>query len=66
MVDRDFTEIELRTMLDRADRLEPAATPGRWLVHTRHAHAPWVVVVEAMLAEEVLVVITAYPQSRQQ
>lgn len=66
MVDRGFTEVDLRTMLERAERLEPAAAPARWLVLTRHENAPWVVAVEAVLADEVLVVVAAYPHPRQQ
>lgn len=62
MEERGFSEIELRTILDSASKLVPARRPGRWLVHTRHAGHPWVVVVEPDLDDKILMIVTAYPE----
>lgn len=64
MEDREFSEAELRTMLENAHRLETDHVPGRWLVHTRFARRPWVVVLEPDFTAEVLVVITAFERER--
>lgn len=61
MPQRDFTEIDLRTMLDRATRYQPDFIEGRWGVTTHHRHRAWEVVVEPDFVERLLVVITAYP-----
>jgi len=61
MGDRDFTETDLRQMLENAIGLSGAAWSGRWLVHTRHAGRPWTVIVEPDDVARLLVVITAYP-----
>lgn len=62
MEERGFSEIELRTMLDSASKLIPARRPGRWLIHTRRARHPWVVVVEPDLDGKILMIVTAYPE----
>ncbi len=62
MEERGFSEIELRTMLDSASKLIPARRPGRWLIHTRRARHPWVVVVEPDLDDKILMIVTAYPE----
>ena len=62
MEERGFSEIELRTMLDNASQLIPARRPGRWLIHTRHARHPWIVVVEPDLDDKILMIVTAYPE----
>lgn len=64
MADREFSEVELRTMLGNANRLKPDHVPGRWLVHTHHAGHPWIVVLEPDFTAEVLVVITAFERER--
>lgn len=61
MVDRGFTEVELRHMLERAVRLRRDIVPGRWVVATRHRRRRWEVIVEPDYEAELLVVITAYP-----
>jgi hypothetical protein len=64
MEDREFSEVELRTMLEHASRLEPDHVPGRWLVYAHHAGRPWIVLVEPDSIDEVLVVITAFQRER--
>lgn len=60
MEERGFSEVELRAMLENATELFPATRPGRWLVRTRHAGRPWVVVLEPDEADKLLFVVTAY------
>jgi len=61
MLDRMFTEIELRTMLDQAASWQPDVEPGRWAVATRYRRRSWEVIVEPDSESKVLVVVTAYP-----
>lgn len=61
MLDRDFSEIEIRTMLEGALALERAEEPGRWLVLARHGGVLWGIVVEPEYDAHVLAVITAFP-----
>ena len=61
MVQRNFTEIDLREMLHRAQRYRPDMMEGRWVIETQHRHRDWEVVVESDPEERLLVVITAYP-----
>ena len=63
MVDRDFTEVDLRRMLERARRLREDVVEGRWIVETRHARHPWEVIVEPDYQVQLLIVVTAYPVS---
>ena len=63
MVDRNFTEVDLRRMLERATRLRLDVVDGRWVVETRHARHPWEVIVEPDEEIRLLLVITAYPVS---
>lgn len=60
MVDRRFTEVDLRRMLEVATGFRRDVVPGRWVVETRHASAPWEVIVEPDESVHVLVVVTAY------
>lgn len=59
-----FQILKLRTMLDRALELVPGSRAGRWLVQTRHANRPWVVVVEPDPDERLLYVVTVHPQDK--
>jgi hypothetical protein len=61
MVDREFTELDLRQMLEDASGLRPDVEGGRWVVTARLRRRAWEVIVEPDEAERVLVVITAYP-----
>ena len=63
MIDRDFTEVDLRRMLEQASRLRPDVVDGRWVVETRHARHPWEVIVEPDEEIQLLIVVTAYPVS---
>ena len=64
MVDRDFTEIDLRTMLDHAEAYRIDVVEGRWVSETRHRRNPRHVIVELDYSESLLVVVPAYPVDR--
>ena len=61
MVQRDFTEIDLRSMLAAAKGYRADVVAERWIIETRHRGRAWEVIVEPDVAERLLVVITAYP-----
>lgn len=61
MEDRDFNEVELRTMLDRASNYRRDIVEGRWIIETHRAGGPWEVIVEPDAELRLLVVVTAFP-----
>jgi len=61
MEERDFTEIDLRTMLDKATDWRESVAPGRFVIESIHESLPWEIVVEPDDYEKVLIVVTAYP-----
>jgi hypothetical protein len=61
MVDRQFNEVDLRAMLENSDSFRSDIEPGRWIVETQHGRRRWEVIVEPLVAESILLVITAYP-----
>ena len=63
MEQRGVTEVEVRAMLEQATGVEPSVTEGRFMIHTRHAHHPWIVIVEPDGDAKLLVVVTAYEVS---
>lgn len=63
MVDRRFTEVDLRTMLKGANACQQSSIPGRWVISSRLRGRSWEVVVEPDEEAELVVVITAYPVS---
>jgi hypothetical protein len=60
MEQRDFTEVELRSMLQRASSYAPSVVEGRFMIETTHRGRPWIVIVEPDPEERLLVVVTAY------
>ena len=62
MVDRVFSETDLRTMMEAATGFRLTMTPGRYLIDTKHQSKSWIVVVEPDWDERTLVVVTAYPR----
>jgi len=60
MIDRSFSETDLRTMLDDASDVAPNKEPGRWTVTTRHHGNLWEVIVEPLGSERILRIVTAY------
>jgi hypothetical protein len=61
MLDRGFTELDLRRMLDVATGLDPDVLAGRWRVATRLRSEPWEIIVEPDPDTERMIVVTAYP-----
>jgi len=61
MTDRQFTEIDLRRMLEHATGHRADIEEGRWVIDARHKRAAWEVIVEPDTKTQLLVVVTAYP-----
>jgi hypothetical protein len=64
MVDRGFSEVDLRSMLQVARRLRTGNRAGRWVVETSHESQPWLVIVEPDEVKRTLVVVTAFAVKR--
>ena len=60
MLERGFSEVELRAMFNEAASLASSRRPGRWTIRTRHSGQPWIVVVEPDEEAGRLIVVTAY------
>jgi hypothetical protein len=60
MEDRDFSEIDLRTMLHGAGGWRADVVEGRFIIETVHARTSWEVIVEPDEEAHTLVVVTAY------
>jgi hypothetical protein len=64
MIDRAFTEVDLRLMIEVATGICPGGSAGRWTVETVRDGEAWEVVVEPDEIDRVIVVITAYKVTR--
>ena len=42
MIDRDFSEIDLRTMFEYATGYERDVVKGRWIIKTRNNKQKWI------------------------
>jgi hypothetical protein len=60
MEDRDFNELDLRTMLHAARGWRADVVEGRFIIETTHRQGAWEVIVEPDEVTHTLVVITAY------
>jgi hypothetical protein len=63
MIDRNFSETDLRLMLEQATGLRQDHVPGRWVVETTLDDVPWEVIVEPDEESVVLIAVTAYKHS---
>ena len=63
MVDREFSEVDLRLMLESSMAYRRDIVEGRWVIEARLRRRGWEVIVEPDLSAGVLLVITAYPIS---
>jgi hypothetical protein len=63
MEDRDFSEVDLRAMLEHARGHRSDVVDGRFVIETERKGAPWEVIVEPDEMDHLLVVVTAYPVS---
>ena len=61
MADRQFDEVDLRTMLETAVSYREDDEFGRFVIETRHGGRVWEVIVEPATSDEALIVITAFP-----
>jgi len=61
MEDRQFNEMDIRTMLEHARSHRRDIVEGRWVIETLHEEHPWEVIVEPDVMGKQLVLITAYP-----
>jgi hypothetical protein len=64
VVDRRFTEVDLRRTLGVAQGVRPDGVPGRWVAECRFRRRGWEIVLEPDAEAELLVVVTAYPVDR--
>jgi hypothetical protein len=64
MEERDFNEVDLRTMLLHTTDCRPDALAGRWIIACRHRRRRREVIVEPDELDRVLVIVTAYPVMR--
>jgi len=60
MVDRSFSELDLRAMLEHARGYRPDIMEGRWVIVASHRRRVWEVVVEPDFETKRLVIVTAY------
>ena len=60
MLDRSFSEVDLRTMLEHSKDCKPDIVDGRWVIVTVYHRRTWEVIVEPDIHADRLVVITAY------
>jgi hypothetical protein len=60
MIDRGFSEVDLRLMMQHATKIYVDHEPDRWVIKTEHHAEPWEIIVEPDNAEQLLIIITAY------
>jgi hypothetical protein len=61
MVDRRFSEINLREMLEEARGYRPDIVEGRWVIVAYYKRKAWEIIVEPDIGMKRLVIVTAYP-----
>lgn len=64
MEDRDFTEVDLRAMIEAATGYRKDVVEDRFVVETRFRRRPWEIIVEPDATGPFLVVVTAYGVDR--
>ena len=60
MIDRGFSEVEVRSMMKRAEAVRPEREPGRFVVEAQHLGGRWRLIVEPDPDREQIVVITGW------
>ena len=65
MAERDFNEVDLRQMLQNASGYLPDVEEGRWVIRSKHMRHLWKIIIEPNFEREVLVIVTAFPASRE-
>jgi len=61
MMDRHFSELDLRSMLERARGYRPDIVEGRWVIITTFRRRTWEIIAEPDGSTKRLVIVTAYP-----
>ena len=61
MLDRRFSELDLRSMLEHSRGYRPGVVEGRWVIVTSRRRRTWEVIVEPDFHARRLVIVTAYP-----
>ena len=61
MIDRSFSETDLREMMQNAHNFHSDLATGRFIIETTHRSRAWEVIVEPDTVAKVLIVVTAYP-----
>lgn len=64
MIDRQFSETDLRDMIESTTGIRMAEESGRWIAETKFEGRDWNVVLEPIDDERLLLVITAYRVER--
>jgi len=64
MRDRSLNEADVRDMLERAHALAPNHEPGRWIAVSRMRGVDWEIILEPIMDEQILAIVTAYPTGR--
>jgi hypothetical protein len=60
MEERNFNEIDLRTMLEQATKWRESAATGRFIIASSFEAQQWEIVVEPDEYEHLLIIVTAY------
>jgi hypothetical protein len=61
MLDRGFSEADLRLMIENATAVLGSGSHRRWVLQTSHHARRWRVIVEPDHADLHLVIVTAFP-----
>lgn len=61
MIDRNFSETDLRLMFDSGTGYREDVVAGRWIIETEHDNRSWELIVEPVKELSLLTVVTAYP-----
>ncbi len=61
MLDRRFTEVDLRLMLEKTTGFRDNHEEGRFAIETSHGGVRWAVIVEPLAGDVTLIVVAAYP-----
>jgi hypothetical protein len=62
MVQRNFTEIDIRTMLENAIQIKQDHNQhGRWIIVSKLDKVMWEIIVEPDIEEQLIILITAFP-----
>ncbi len=64
MEERRLTEVDVRSVLQRARGYTPSVVENRFVIETTDRGRPWVVVVEPDPDERLLVIVTVYESRR--